>query len=173
MAIELQPAQTSQQLQWLQPLIGGVLAIIGGFFAVIIRLRAEKKQEISYIKISLIDELTELSLIITRLEDTFTSTHIIPNLYLNNLKANTEAFSFHKPRLFIIKEDKLRRSIVSFYKKLGENIQESINQVGQLGETQSGATHEQIVGKFKTLRTEADTLKGTIEKYKYCTFWIF
>ena len=123
----------SESILWISQIFGAFLAIIGGFFAVVFRLRIETKQEINHIKTSLIDELHEICNIIGKLNETYTITNIISNTYLNDLSKNTESFNYLKQRLFLIKKANLRRDIMSFYKILDKNISDSINKVGKLG----------------------------------------
>lgn len=159
--------------QWLSQAFGAVLAILGGFFAVIFRLRLERREEINHIKTSLTDELTEIASIISKLNDTYnaTSPHIIPNTYLNDLNENMGSFDFHKQKLYLISDSTLRKDISVFYKKLSKNINDSINTVGQLGESQIGSDHQQIVSAFTTLATEAKALGIRISNYKYGLIW--
>ena len=154
------------------PLVGAMLSILGGFAAVFIRARLEKKQEIEYIKIGLKDELYEICSIIDHLTETYTRTQVLSNTYLNNLSKNTEAFTQYKQRLFLINNETLRRQIVAFYKKLNEVISESVNKVGTLGENPSGAEHEKIVSKFTSIATEARTIGSDLDKYKYRLLWL-
>lgn len=167
------PTQPTNQ-QWVFQIMGAVLAIVGGFFAVIFRLRLERKQEINHIKISLTDELDEICSIIRRMSDTYTATtpHVISNTYLNELSKSTESFNFHRQKFFLINNADLRKEIVTFYKKLSKNINESINTVGRLGESQTGNDHAQIVADFTTISTEAAAISKKITGYKYKALWI-
>lgn len=152
-------------------IVGGVLTIIGGFFATLVSSRIQKKNEVEFIKISLIDELHEINSIISRMIDTHKTAHPLPNSYLNDLQSNTDSFKHHKKRLFLIRNETLRRDTVSFYKNLSESIEDSINQVGKLGDTESDTTFDKIVTKFTGIQTQAAAIKLRIEKYKYYIIW--
>lgn len=164
----------SEQYQWIiQPLIGAFASIAGGFFAVIIRSRLERKQEVEFIKISFIDELNEICLIISNMTETHRTSKSIQNEYLNSLSENTEVFTINKQKLFFIDKEDLRRDIISFYKKLNENIQDSINKVGTLSQDTQGDQSSAIVQKFETIAASAKTINTKIQAYKYCVFWMF
>lgn len=151
---------------------GGLLSSIGGFFAVVIRARMDKKTEINYIKTALIDELTEISSIVDKMRETQKTAHIISNSYLNDLNKNQESFNYHKLRIFLIRDDKLRRSIVSFYKNLDEIIQDSINKVGSLAGDASTNTHDQIATQFTSIKNQSESLIKSLTDYKYKVFLI-
>lgn len=163
--------QNSQYITLLAAIIGGVLTILGGFIATIVNSRVLKKSEIEYIKIGLIDELHEICSIIGKMKDTYKTTHIVSNSYLNDLQKNTDSFKYHKQRLFLIRKENLRREIVQFYKDLEENISESINKVGKLGEAQVDNTHDQIVSKFIDIQTAASSIEDKVKNYKYMILW--
>ncbi len=167
-----EPTQNGNSFEVYKLLIGAFLSIIGGFFAVVFRARVERKAEIEYIKIGLKDELAEICSILSKMIETYKTTHIVSNVYLNDLSKNTESFDYHKQRLFLIKDDSLRSSVRIFYKNLGETISDSINKVGKLGEVQVGNEHDQIINKFNSTYSECSTLKAKIEKYKYKAFWV-
>lgn len=153
-------------------MIGGFLSIFGGSLAVILRVRIDKKQEIEYIKVSLMDELQEIYSIIGNLCETYRTAHSIPNTYLNELKANTESYDNHRKRLFIIPNELLRKEITGFYKRLSTTIENSLNTVGTLGEQQQGNDHNQIAAEFKTLQANTQLVKDNIKKYRYKILWV-
>lgn len=169
------PSPEPNQFQFinlLPTLLGGFLSIMGGFGAVVLRARTERKNEINYIKISLTDELNEICSIVEKLEETYKTTHIVSNKYLNELSVNDDSFYHHKERLFLIKNEKLRKEITSFYKLLSETITESKNKVGTLGEAPGGNEHDPIVSKFANIQTRASALLESLKKYKYKVLWI-
>ncbi len=169
------PTPISEYNQILLQIIGACFAIIGGFFAVVFRLRIERKEEVNHIKISMTDELDEIYSIISKLKETYnaTSPHFISNDYLNDLSKNTECFNFHKQKFFLISNQSLRKEITTFYKKLIENISKSINTVGQLGGNQVGNDHDNIVNTFSKIASDAEILNKKIKEYKYKVLWIF
>lgn len=166
------------QMQWIPQLAllfgGGVLSILGGFFAVIARLRLERKQEIDYIKISLIDELEELVVIIGNMLKTQETAKSLPKIYLDDMLENTESFKEHKKRLFLINKKEVRKAICDFYKKLESGIKSSNNAVGTLDEsnTQQAAEVTKVVNSFTLMKTEATDLQTTISTYKYKILWL-
>jgi hypothetical protein len=163
------------QISWIPQILGAILAIIGGFFAVIFRLRIETKQEINHIKIILCDDLSELSKIIDRMHETFTQTQIISPVYFSDLQKTTESFNNSKQRLFLFRKSDLRKEISSFYKKLDKNIKENAGRVGRIpvaGQPPQ-VGHNQIVTDFVNIKVEATALEKKINKYKYSVLWIF
>lgn len=173
MSNPVQEPDKFQLISLLPTLMGGFLSIAGGFGAVVLRSRTEKKNEINYIKISLTDELEAVCSIVDKLNETYSKTHIVSNTYLNDLATNSESFNYHKQRIFLISDEALRRDIVSFYKNLSDIIADSINKVGSLGEAQVDNTHDQIVGKFTDIKTKATSLKTVLKSYRFKVFWLF
>jgi len=160
------------QYKFIQTMIGAIASIIGGFFAVIIRSRVEKKQQLDYLKISLADELHDIVSIIEKMSETFTKTDNIHNDYINSLTANAESFNATKQKLFIIEKEDLRRDIIGFYKKLSETNKDSINKVGSLAEESKINPNNEIIRKFEALSATATAIKQKIKAYKYCAFWV-
>jgi len=158
---------------FLAAIAGGLLSAIGGFFAVVIRARMDKKSEIHYIITALSDELFEICNIAEKIHEVNKTAHTIPNTYFNDLNKNKEAFNYHKLRIFLIKDDALRRSIVTFYKNLDEAIQDSINKVGKLDPDENSRNeHDQIATKFTGIKNQAEGLKKSLNDYKYHVFVI-
>jgi hypothetical protein len=151
-------------------LVGAAVSSLAGFMAVIIRARIEKKSEINYIKIAFNDELSDICDIIDKLAETCRTTHKIPNSYLNDLNGNNSSFLYHKSRLFLIGDEKIRKSITGFYKDLNVIIQESINTVGTLGD--DNATNDKVSANLATIKQRAEQLKSDIRKYRYKVIWI-
>lgn len=160
-----------QLINLLPTLLGGLLSIMGGFGAVVLRGRTERKNEINYIKISLTDELHEICSILEKLEETYKTTHIVSNKYLNELSVSDDSLHSFKERLFVIKNEKLRKEITSYYKLLSETITESKNKVGTLGEAPGGNEHDPIVSKFADVKAKALGLSESLKKYNYKVLW--
>ncbi len=160
--------------QWLVPqLVGGALVLFGGIAVQVLRLRFEKKQEIEYIKVGLIDEITEIRATIGRMVETHRTMGNIPPTYFNELSENKESFNQHKPRLFLVGDTKLRKSICDFYKKMGETIKKSEESLGSLkdGEDQEAKINA-VLTKFQTLEAEAQTLNSNVGKYRFKPLYI-
>ena len=154
---------------------GGMLSAIGGFFAVVMRGRMDKRAEIDYIKTALIDELSEICSIIDKLAETCKATHIIANNYFTDLEFNNQSFNYHKLRLFLIKKAEIRKGISTFYKELSELTNDSKNRVGQLGisEAARNEQNDAIAVKFGKIKTDAEALMKELKVYKYKVFyWI-
>ena len=161
----------SPRFQWVPQLIGAASAIAGGYCAVVARIRLEKKQEIEFIKISLIDELTEIRSIIDRMLETHNQTNIIPPSYFSELDENHQSFDQHKPRLFIIGDATLRKAICDFYKKLNQEVEKARTTVSSLNESDPAA-RTIITNSFTTIKTGATTLETQVRAYKFKLFGI-
>jgi hypothetical protein len=98
-------------------LTGAVLAIIGGGINDEWRARRERARELEAIKSSLRDELNEIETTIKNMREVREKSKILYPSYVNDMLANTTAFDSLRLRLFLIKDDELRKQIVSFYKK--------------------------------------------------------
>jgi ribosomal protein L7/L12 len=166
------------QMQWAPQitliLIGGGLSIFGGFIAVVVRLRLEKKQEIEYIKTSLIDELAEIVTTISDILKTQDTAKYLPQIYFDNLSQSIDSFSRHKQRLFIIQDAILRKGTYAFYKKLESAIKNSKNVVGgSLDDNDAKQTAEvaKVVASLNTIKTDAEKLENNLNNYKFRTFW--
>lgn len=123
-------AQPSFQLHPILSLvIGALLAIVGGFFGVLIRVRVERKEEINFIKICLIDELNGICSIIESMKDTFTKSPVIYPVDLNKLTENTTNFNDHRKRIYLIKDENLRKNIFNFYKDINTLISDSTKSI--------------------------------------------
>lgn len=156
--------------QWYSPLLGALLAGIGGFFAVVIRLRLEEKQKIDFIKVSLCDELHEICSIVDKMSETHRTSSNIPKIYFDELLENTESFKHHKKALYIIGDSKLRKDISEFYKKIETDIKKSQDDVGNINSPPNIAT--EVTHRFETAKHSAGTLKTKIENYKYKIFYV-
>lgn len=151
-------------------LAGAFLAIIGGFLGVLIRVRVERKAEIDFIKICLVDELKDICAIIQSIKDTFKKNQTTYVEDINKLDGNTYNFDEHKKRIYLITNENLRKRIREFYKELYDTIRDSLSKAGTLKE---GATppHEEIVRKMEEILKIASNLKTEIGKYKYLPLW--
>lgn len=160
----------SGQAQWIPliaTLIGGILTIIGGFAANIFKLRAERKQEVDYIKIGLIDELEDIVSVIGKMLETYKTSKTIPMVYFNNLTENTKSFDDHRPRLFLIADKEVRRQIYDFYKELKEELEGAKISVGSLNPEETEAQNDvanKVTNKFTNIQTKATILKNNIEE---------
>lgn len=156
---------------------GGVAAVIGGYMGVAFPLKIDKVQRVNNIKSNIIDELDEIAATIDRLCETYTKGHTLSNDYFNDLNVNAKEFYDNiKPTLYLIHHTALRKEINGFYKKLNENLRESINKVGKLGlsiqETVYDDTkHSDIINTFKEVKAEAISLKIKLESYRFKIFF--
>lgn len=160
---------------WLYLAAGAVLALVGGSITTVIKMRLEKKQEIQYIKTSLVDEIGEIVATICNMLQTHEAAKSLPKVYFDDLLSNTESFDMHKKRLFLIGDKKLRKEIGDFYKKLEKDAKSAISIVGTLDETNTEqvAKVAKVIADFTAMKIRASDLEKSVEKYKYKALWIF
>lgn len=151
-------------------LLGAGLSIIGGFFGVIIRVRVERRAEIDFIKVCIIDELNDICSIINSIKDTYKKTPTIFPSDLNKLGGNTDNFVEHKKRIFLITNDTLRKEIRTFYKELSDALEDMSSKVSSLSSTNQ-VPHPEILKQVEDIASNASKLKVAIQKYKYLIFW--
>jgi|GEM_PF-5305309 len=144
-------------------LTGGFLSALGGFFAIIFK----KKEQINYIKISLIDEIEEIERIIGHICESCRMGQAVPVTCFNELSENTESFDSNKQKLYLIHDKVLRKDITKFYKDLKSYIEKSITIVGRLNPDASGASDNQIKSDSEKVKHNAANLKIQITKYKF------
>lgn len=149
-------------------LVGGMLSIVGGFMAQIIRARVDKKQHIGYIKIGLGDELSEICDIIKGLKDSHTKSKVVYQIDLDALEANTESFELHKKSLFLINNQSLRKRITDFYKSLRAHIAECRTIVASIDPGGNATTEfNAIVAEFVALSQTGNILRNDISCHEY------
>jgi len=169
----------SSNPQWIPLLIGGAIAILGGFTANIAKLRLENSQEIKCIKTNLIDEITEISKTIEKMLETQEASEdkILNKKYFNYILRDTESFDSHKNRLFLISDDDIRNNLRKFYNNLTIKTNEYINSTvtGTLNKEDKEQATEvtEAINKFKEIKNKADDLVKNIKNYKYKPFWLF
>ncbi|GEM_PF-2544226 len=145
--------------------LGSVLAIGGGWIGDVLRAWGERQRELKDIKIVLGDELESIETIIEIMHQTWTASNIVYPVYISDLSSNTASFENLRPRLFLIKDENLRREISAFYKKFKDLLNKSEGTVGTLAET-TAAKEEQkkIHDGFEKLGVEAKGIKDKLSK---------
>ena len=163
----------SDHIQWASQAIGASLAIIGGFVAVIVRLRLEKKNELDCLKIILADEISEIADIIGRMVDVHSSTDRVPKLYINELSENFRAYENVRQRIFLFGDSALRKHISELYKKLNAEIKKFDDTVGSLKEDSDQVrARADLIVRYKEIKENAVRLKTEIENYTYRPLFI-
>jgi hypothetical protein len=160
---------------WLQItliVIGAFLAIIGGYFGVIIRVRVEKQDEINFIKVCLIDELNDVCNAYKNIEDTFKKSSVVYAPDLNKLRNYTSNYQAYRQRIYLIDNEELRKEIRTFYQTLLEAVNESFVQITNLGvnAVQPNNTHNKVLQKMENAAKLASALKSNLEKYQFKRF---
>jgi hypothetical protein len=82
--------------------------------------------------------------------------------YIDDILNGTSAYDSLRPRLFLIKDEKIRQEIGAFYKKLKDAAKKAEGKLGSLADS-TEATQEQqgFDGTFQTITGDA---KGLVEK---------
>lgn len=143
--------------------LGAILAILGGWIGYVIQAKGDDSRELKAIKIMLGDELDSIHTTIQTMHETWTQSNVIYPVYISDLNSNTVSFDELKLRLFLIKNDKLRVEIRTFYKKFKDLLKKSEGKVGTLAES-SEAKEEQkkIHDEFEKLGKEAGEIKNKL-----------
>ncbi|MFA6416381.1 MAG: hypothetical protein WCW56_02750 [Candidatus Paceibacterota bacterium] len=146
-------------------IVGAILAVAGGWISDEIRAWRERERELKSIKIAIGDELGEIKTTISNMHEVWKQAKVLSPSYITNLLANTTAFDNLRTRLFLIKDENLRKRVVAFYKKLKDTGKNSKGKIGTLANTdEAKAEQGQFDTEFQTLCTEAEAIKKSIEK---------
>ncbi|MBP7005760.1 hypothetical protein KBB27_01390 [Patescibacteria group bacterium] len=145
--------------------LGAVLAIAGGAAGDEFRSWRERSHEREAIKIGLSDELEEIATTLKSMHDVWTQAKVLSQSYVSNLISNTTTFDALRTRLFLIKDEKLRKRIVAFYKRMTDTAKKYEGKLGTLA-TDTAALAEQadIEKEFQAVATEADGIKKELGK---------
>lgn len=116
------------------------------------------------IKIGLSDELDEISTTLKSMHDVWTQAKVLSQTYVSDLIANTTTFNALRTRLFLIKDEKTRKQVVAFYKRLTDTAKKYEGKLGTLA-TDENAVAEQaeIEREFQVLATEAVAVKKELK----------
>ena len=104
--------------EFLGILLGAILAIVGGAANDEIASLRERGRERKAISISISDELTEITQILNKIKTVWEATHTLIPSYIRDLKSCTSAYDALRQRLFLIKDENVRKEITTFYRDL-------------------------------------------------------
>lgn len=140
-----------------------LLAICGGAVGDEVRAWRERNRECRSIKVSLADELSEIETTIGNMHQVWESAQLFHPSYVTDLLASTSAYDNLRPRLFLIKDQTLRKEISDFYKKLKDTAHKTEGKIGTLAQT-TEATNEQASfdSSFQALASEAKTIRSKL-----------
>lgn len=139
-----------------------MLAILGGIVGKFIAVFIDEWRERRYIKSSLCDELEEISSIIGKLNETYNTAGRLMPIYLEQLRANMDAYETFRRRLQLIHKKDRRNTITTFYRDLKNIITENENKFGTLSTTGRSTEQDSIDTKFKELKGRAERLKSDL-----------
>lgn len=146
-------------------ILGAILAIGGGWISDEIRAWRERSRELKSIKVAIGDELGEIETTINNMHEVWKQAKVLSPSYISNLLANTTAFDNLRTRLFLIKNEELRKKIVAFYKKLKDVGKKSRGKLGTLADTdEAKAEQGEFDTEFQGICTEAKSIKKELEK---------
>lgn len=145
-------------------ILGAILAIGGGWISDEIRAWRERGRELKSIKIAIGDELGEIETTIGNMHEVWNQAKVLSPKYITDLLMNTTAFDNLRTRLFLIRDEDLRKKIVAFYKKLKDTGENSKGKLGTLADTdEAKAEQGQFDTEFQALCTEAKNIKKDLE----------
>ena len=144
-------------------ILGAVLAIGGGSISEEIRAWRERGRELKSIKIAIGDELGEIATIIEKMHEVWDQAKVFPSSYINNLLSNTRAFDDLRTRLFLVKDEVLRKKVVTFYKKLKDASKKSEGKLGTLADTsEARAEQNGFDTEFQAIGGEAKAIRESL-----------
>lgn len=91
--------------------VGGAISSVSGLLAVGVRVRIDKKTEITNIKLILIDDMENIISITDKMIETCKKTHTISNDYLNELNESISAYYPQKHRILLINDSEVRKKL--------------------------------------------------------------
>lgn len=146
-------------------ILGAVLAIAGGIVGDEIRSFLDRRRERDAIKVALCDELGGINTTISSIHTVWESAHVFPPSYVADLLSSTTAYDSLRTRLFLIKEEEVRKKLSDFYKKLRDTVRKTEGKIGTLADT-ADATAEQSAfdTSFQTLGTEAKEIRNLLKR---------
>lgn len=143
-------------------ILGAALAIAGGWISDEIRAWRESGRELRAIKIAIGDELDMIETTIKNMNEVYEKAKVLSSTYITDLLSNTNACDQFRSRFFLIKDEKLRKKVVAFYKKLKDTAKQSEGK-GTLADTvEAKAEQERIASAFKALGEEARGLRDEL-----------
>ncbi len=146
-------------------LLGAALAIGGGWISDEIRAWRERSREFKALKVAIGDELGEISTTIQKMHEVWTQAKVLSPKYITELLASTSAFDNLRTRLFLIKDEECRKSIVVFYKKIKDTAKEYEGKLGSLANTpEANAEQSKADNEFQSIFTEATNIKAKLTK---------
>lgn len=145
-------------------IIGALLAIGGGWISDEIRAWRERARELKSIRVAIGDELGEIETTISNMHEVWEQAKVLPFSYITDLLGNTTAFDNLRTRLFLIKDENLRKKVIAFYKKLKDTAKKSEGKLGTLADTEEAKIEQGAFDtKFQGLGAEAKGLKKELE----------
>lgn len=148
-------------------LIGALLAIGGGWISDEIRACRERARELRAIKIALSDELAEIETTINNMHEVWKTAKVLSPTYVADLLTNTTTCDNLRTRLFLIKQEEVRKKVVAFYKKLKDTAKKSEGKLGSLADTPEAVAEQAAFdADFRSLAAEAKGIREDLEPKK-------
>lgn len=145
-------------------ILGAILAVGGGAANDEISSWRERRRERKAISVSISDELTEIQQVLTKIKNVWEGTHTLIPSYIRDLKSCTSAYDNLRPRLFLIKEDGLRRKITTFYRDLKCSADKDSRKAGSLSKNEDAQNEQQeIADRLIKLLSDAADLQSKLQ----------
>ena len=140
-------------------LLGGALAIAGSVVSDMYQEHRNKKNELEGIKTSLSDELHDIKKILASMQVVWDKTKTLIPSDLDDLKRCTMTYDEVRPKLYLIKNEKIRNELRSFYNELKNSINSNYKRAGSLSqEKEAIEEQEKIAEEFKSYQERVDSL---------------
>lgn len=130
--------------------LGAVLAVFGGAANDEFSAWREKRRECNAIKVSLNDELTEICQILNKIKTVWETTQtLVPSYIIRDLTTCTSTYDGLRQRLFLIKDETVRKDITTFYRDLKSAVNSNARKAGSLSRNENiQKEQEEIANKF-------------------------
>lgn len=144
-------------------IVGAIITVLTGAIGSEYAAWRERSRELKAIKSSIVDELTEQQAIIGNMKEVWEKTKTLIPSYIWDLKSCSATFDGIRQRLFLIKDNKLRNKIISYYKDLKSTIQVEGKRAGSLSKSDKSQNEQkEIADKFIALSDKAKEIQNEL-----------
>ncbi len=143
---------------------GAFLAVGGGAANDEFASWRSRRRERKAISISISDELTEILQILSNIKTVWEATRTLVPSHLKDLKTCTSTYDGLRQRLFLIKNEKLRKEITAFYRDLKSAVNSNAHKAGSLSKNETAQKEqEEIANKFIGFISRAENIQSKLK----------
>lgn len=147
-----------------QIVLGAFLAIVGGAANNELSEWRSRCRERKAVSISISDELTEIIQLLEKIKTVWEATHTLIPSYIKDLKTCTGAYDGLRQRLFLVKNEELRKDITTFYRNLKSAVNSDMRKAGSLSRSEDAQKEQsEIATKFINFISQADKIKSKLK----------